>query len=342
MNTRDGQTMQCFRIRKLLVCLVSLLTVSACTQADTVDDVLHEDLIIWAGGTYSGDLSNALPHGRGLWIHPDGYYYDGEWEFGLKSGFGELLTHGGDSYEGLWKDDLQHGYGKYMGRDGEVYEGAWAEGLYEGQGVWRNKQGDTYTGEFKAGLFHGEGVWVAYNGDKYYGNFAEGVKHGEGTYTREDGFSIEGVWIEGVNSELEAALAAMDSSSQATAPSTAASGFKVTGLRFFSSDKVLGRTRFRNYSTSFKSNVDQFIFWELEIEIPKQNTDRYFVITSLLNPFGFWDTGSYQIPGGYDTYRLSGPQSSKYRLLPRGNYTMEIRLGDRDGKVIATGNFIID
>lgn len=334
--------MQCFRIRKLLVCLVSLLSVVACTQADPLDNVMHEDLIIWAGGTYSGDLSNALPHGRGLWIHPDGYYYDGEWEFGLKNGFGELLTLGGDSYEGLWKDDLQHGYGKYMGRDGEVYEGEWSEGLFEGQGVWRNKKGDTYTGKFKAGLFHGEGVWVAHNGDKYYGAFAEGKKHGEGIYSTESGINIEGVWNDGTNIKLEAALAAKDVSLQATAPSTAASGFKVTGLRIFSSDKALGRTRFRNYSTTFKSNLEQFIFWELEIAIPKHSIDRNFVITSQLKPFGSWDTDSYNIPEGYDTYRLAGPQSSKYHLLPRGSYTMEIRLGDRDGKVIATGNFIID
>lgn len=329
--------MQFYRMLTLLVCLVTLVLAVACSQTNTVDDEIPEDLIIWAGGTYSGDLSNALPHGRGLWIHPDGYYYDGEWIFGLKSGFGEWLTIGGDSYEGLWKDDAKHGYGKYMGRDGEVYDGEWAEGLFEGNGVWRNKQGDTYTGEFKAGLFHGEGVWIGASGDKYMGSFDNGVKHGEGVFIGADGTSFEGAWVEGLNSELEALLA---KAAEPPATTSAAAGFKVTGLRFFSSDVSLARTRLRNYSTTFNSNnYNQIIFWELEIAHLNKNKSHEVILTSHLQPFGSWDTDSYYIPEGYDTYRLAGPHSSRYQMLPRGNYTMEIRLGDRDGRVIATGNF---
>jgi hypothetical protein len=112
--------MRCFRLLKFLVLLATLVITASCTQTDRTDDFMQEDLIIWAGGTYSGDLSNALPHGYGIWIHPDGYYYEGEWEFGLKNGFGELLTLGGDSYKGAWQDDLKHGYGKFADRDGEV------------------------------------------------------------------------------------------------------------------------------------------------------------------------------------------------------------------------------
>jgi hypothetical protein len=335
--------MQCFRMLKLAVCLVALLLAAACTHTDLNSDETTEDLIIWAGGTYSGDLSNALPHGRGLWIHPDGYYYDGEWEFGLKSGFGEWLTVGGDSYEGLWKEDSQHGYGKYRGRDGEVYDGEWAEGFFEGSGVWRNKHGDKYSGEFKAGLFHGEGVWVGANGDKYMGIFAYGERHGEGIFVGADGISVEGVWVEGFNSELEALLAKAAEPPDSAAGSSAVGGFKVTGLRFFSSDLALSRTRFRNYSSTFsRNNSEQYIFWELEIALPNKSSAREVVITSYLQPFGFWDTASYHIPEGYDTYRLAGPQSSRYNTLPGGSYTMEIRLGDRDGRVIATGSFQID
>ncbi len=335
--------MQYFRILILLVCLVTLVIAAACIQTDAVDDVMDEDLIIWAGGTYSGDLSNALPHGRGLWIHPDGYYYDGEWEYGLKSGFGELLTLGGDSYEGFWKEDRRHGYGKYAGRDGVVYEGEWAEGLFEGRGVWRNKQSDTYTGEFQAGLFHGEGVWIGAIGEKYMGSFAYGEKHGEGVFVGADGTSVEGVWVKGVNSELEALMAKAAEPSASTATGTAASGFRVTGLRFFSSDFVLSRTRLRNYSSTFSSKkIEQYIFWELEIAITNKNVGREVVLTSHLQPFGSWETSSYYIPEGYDTYRLAGPHSSRYNMLPRGDYTMEIRLGDRDGRVITTGTFRID
>jgi hypothetical protein len=332
--------MQCFRMLKLAVCLIALLLAAACTHTDLSGDDTPEDLIIWAGGTYSGDISNALPHGHGIWIHPDGYYYEGEWEFGLKSGFGELLTLGGDSYEGAWQNDTKHGYGQYRSRDGEVYEGEWFEGLFEGQGVWRNKQGETYTGEFKAGLFHGEGVWVGDGGDKYVGGFAYGKRHGEGVFIGADGTSVEGTWVEGLNSELEALLAKAE---EPPATASAAGGFKVTGLRFFSSDKSLARTRLRNYSTTFNSNnINQIIFWELEITHLNKNKSQEVILTSYLQPFGSWDTDSYFIPEGYDTYRLAGPNSSRYHMLPRGNYTMEIRLGDRDGRVIATGNFRID
>lgn len=332
--------MRCFRLLKYLVLLATLVITASCTQTDRTDDFMQEDLIIWAGGTYSGDLSNALPHGYGIWIHPDGYYYEGEWEFGLKSGFGELLTLGGDSYKGAWQDDLKHGYGKFADRDGELYEGEWFEGLFEGQGVWRNKQGETYTGEFKAGQFHGEGVWAGAGGDKYIGSFAYGKRHGEGVYIRADGTSIEGTWVEGLNTELEALLAKAEEPPASTSTS---GGFKVTGLRFFSSDTSLGKTRLRNYSSAFSiKNIEQFIFWELEIAQLNKHKSQEVILTSYLQPFGSWDTDSYHIPEGYDTYRLSGPRSSRYRMLPRGNYTMEIRLGDRNGRVIATGNFRIE
>jgi hypothetical protein len=44
------------------------------------EEVEKVSTIAWGdGGTYSGMLEDGKPHGKGKWLHPDGYYYDGEW-----------------------------------------------------------------------------------------------------------------------------------------------------------------------------------------------------------------------------------------------------------------------
>jgi len=45
-------------------------------------------------GTYSGELRWNEPHGKGVWEHPDGAYYEGEWYEGMMHGEG-LVESGG-------------------------------------------------------------------------------------------------------------------------------------------------------------------------------------------------------------------------------------------------------
>ncbi len=60
-------------------------------------------------GTYSGELKDSLPHGRGMLVF-DNIKFEGEFRDGLRNGKG-LYTYPGGHYEGTWKDDKNHGSG---------------------------------------------------------------------------------------------------------------------------------------------------------------------------------------------------------------------------------------
>lgn len=88
--------------------------------------------------------------GKGLYIYPDGSYYEG----GIKNGKAE-------------------GKGKFVFRNEElVYEGNWQYDRPNGYGVEKIADGSEYRGNFVKGIKQGEGIFTWTNGDRYNGNFS--------------------------------------------------------------------------------------------------------------------------------------------------------------------------
>ncbi len=97
--------------------------------------------IDWEGGTYTGQLKDGIPHGKGVWNHPDGREYTGDFKEGSMEGRGTMTFPRGQEYRGEFKDGVAHGQGTMTHpREGSI-SGRWVEGEYvpeadKGDGEW--------------------------------------------------------------------------------------------------------------------------------------------------------------------------------------------------------------
>ncbi len=115
------------------------------------NDIEEVESISWQGGTYSGDLRNGIPHGKGTWIHPDGDEYVGEWKDGEQDGAGTMIWLDGKKYVGDWKDGNRHGYGNMTWPDGYEYAGEWVADRKHGQGTMTYPDGRFVEEEWEDG-----------------------------------------------------------------------------------------------------------------------------------------------------------------------------------------------
>jgi hypothetical protein len=53
------------------------------------------------GSKYKGELREGKMSGKGIFLHPNGYFYDGSWFEDKEHGFG-VITANGISYKVLW------------------------------------------------------------------------------------------------------------------------------------------------------------------------------------------------------------------------------------------------
>jgi len=56
-------------------------------------------------GTYTGQLKDGKPHGRGTMVYPNGAKYVGGWKDGMRHGQGIFTFSDGAKYIDEWKDD---------------------------------------------------------------------------------------------------------------------------------------------------------------------------------------------------------------------------------------------
>ena len=118
-----------------------------------------EATIGYWGGTYTGELSNGVPHGQGTWTHPSGAAYVGEWKNDKRNGQGTFTKADGGKYVGEFKDGKRNGQGTYTWPDGRKYVGEFKDGKSDGQGTFTKADGGKYVGEWK-----GSDPW---NGTEY-------------------------------------------------------------------------------------------------------------------------------------------------------------------------------
>jgi hypothetical protein len=77
---------------------------------------------IFEDGEYSGEISDGLPHGKGIYKYKNGDEYKGEFKKGMKDGNGYYKNIEGE-YDGFWKNNKKDGQGKYTFKNGDLYMG---------------------------------------------------------------------------------------------------------------------------------------------------------------------------------------------------------------------------
>ena len=185
--------------------------------------VAGDATIKWKNGSYTGDVSNGVPHGQGTWIHPGGMKYVGEYKDGKRHGWGTENYGTAATYVGEWENGKWHGQGTWTDTviTGSrvygyyVYVGEFRNGERNGWGVFTEPGGHKYEGEWKDGKQHGQGTfttpedtswgrWLCiidglggcYN--KYVGEYKDGKRHGHGTVFSFNGASAIGEWENGI------------------------------------------------------------------------------------------------------------------------------------------------
>ncbi len=122
-------------------------------------------------GLYYGDVSNSLPHGKGV-----------------------LKLKGGNLYRGKFKSGYMHGKGVFEWTNGNRYEGNYCEGKRHGKGTYTWANGAEYKGDYKSGLREGKGRLDLPNGKRFTGEFIGGKRHGQGVLKHPDGRIERGLW----------------------------------------------------------------------------------------------------------------------------------------------------
>lgn len=76
---------------------------------DWFEGNLTKGTIIYSSGVvYMGEISNLLPHGKGIKLGPD-FSYEGHFNEGLYQGKGTLKVFGAGKSEGVWRKGEKHG-----------------------------------------------------------------------------------------------------------------------------------------------------------------------------------------------------------------------------------------
>ena len=80
------------------------------------------------GARYEGEWKDNVHHGRGVYVHADGWVYNGDFVEGTWTGQGKFTWPDGSKYEGGWKNRRQHGQGSSYNPEGHLlYRGEYKE-----------------------------------------------------------------------------------------------------------------------------------------------------------------------------------------------------------------------
>lgn len=131
------------------------------------------------GNTYTGELRNGIPHGRGRFATPDGGYHEGEWRNGVADGIGVAQWSNGARYQGEWRAGRLHGLGSFVFANGNRYDGEWRDTRMSGRGRGTWPDGASYDGEWLDDWPHGQGTYVS-KGVAYTGLWIGGCLKADG------------------------------------------------------------------------------------------------------------------------------------------------------------------
>jgi|TARA_B100001964_G_scaffold237539_1_gene301254 hypothetical protein len=104
-------------------------------------------------GSYTGEVSNDIPHGKGTWADSHGGKYTGEWRKGQRHGLGTLSLGKEQSrvvtYVGEFRHHKKSGYGTLTLSGGGRYVGEWKANTKQGRGIYTSPIGRQYLGEWR-------------------------------------------------------------------------------------------------------------------------------------------------------------------------------------------------
>jgi len=176
-----------------------------------------------SGDGYEGELKLGKYHGTGkLVYHGKKGTYEGEWSNGLSHGKGSRMYCNGSKYVGEFLNGEIHGNGIMYYVNGDQYVGELRFGHLHGKGCYAYAFGDRYEGGFMHGAIHGEGKYTFADGGYYIGEYMntkkkklvdgggefhipDGIRHGFGIRVFLNGNKYEGKWVNG-NMDSEVAL----------------------------------------------------------------------------------------------------------------------------------------
>ena len=157
--------------------------------------LISEPRILMPGGeTYSGEMHEDNPQGRGKMVYLNGDYFVGHFVDGQRMGHGTYWFANGDSLEGFWVNDRRIGEVSYRFGDGRHYMGMLKDDMPEGYGAMSYPDGSVYHGYWKAGRRNGEG-YVESGSLTWVGEFEADQQRGQAWYI-EEGRKARPVWCD--------------------------------------------------------------------------------------------------------------------------------------------------
>jgi len=178
-----------------LMCCLTLFAseLGKCATREVVADFPYR------GGSYSGELCDGVPSGKGEFKSGSGEIYGGTFIAGQLEGEGTKTTPVNMVYTGPFRNGKMHGKFIAVTKNGARVFSYWRNGNQVSMSeVWESSQ---YNGEFDdIGQRHGKGSFTYDRGDVYMGQWLNDEAHGEGTYIWGTGGSYIGTSLNGINS----------------------------------------------------------------------------------------------------------------------------------------------
>ena len=114
------------------------------------------------GSSYTGEVLNGLPHGKGRLTEANGVTIEGDFVNGYPDGNIVMNFNDGGSYTGTFCNNS--GQGTMVFPNGGKLTGSFVGGNCNGYGEYTWPSGDTYKGNFLNNKFNGEGIMYYRNG----------------------------------------------------------------------------------------------------------------------------------------------------------------------------------
>jgi len=113
-----------------------------------------EVTIDWKNGTYTGEVTNGVPNGEGIWKILGVGWYSGGFKNGELHGTGIQEYVDGTRYAGEYKNNTRSGQGWFMFGSGD-FKGVSFIGEFKNDGFWN---GTEYDKDFNVSATYTDGV----------------------------------------------------------------------------------------------------------------------------------------------------------------------------------------
>ena len=146
---------------------------------------------------YEGELTQSIPHGKGIFLFSKGDIYKGDFILGEITGKGTYFFEDKTYYCGDFTKGAFNGEGSMKWTNGVEYHGIFSNSCLDIKGkIFSDLLQEKYTGNFSNNEFNGNGIYKYQNGDIYDGNFENGLRRGKGNYKVKNGLEFLGNWEE--------------------------------------------------------------------------------------------------------------------------------------------------